>query len=316
MSNTNTSTNNNNEVSKRLRSFLKTAKKPLIVIFGPTASGKTAISLDLAHKFKGEIISTDSRQLYTEMEIGTDAILPEQQEGIPHHLLGIAKPDKTITAAEYTELALAKIKEIYARKHIPILVGGTGLYISSILFSYQIPHVPPNEKLRDKLYKEAEKKGNEYVHKKLVKLDPEAAKKIHPNNLRYVVRALEINLTTGANKIDLQKKSPFQPFLISLNWPREKLYERVNLRVDLQLKRGLLDEVKKLLKKGYKENSPAMSSLGVKEIIPYIKGKSTLEECVELLKKNTRNYAKRQMTWFRKYDNVLAELNIVKLNYE
>lgn len=316
MSNTNTSTNNNNEVSKRLRLFLKKAKKPLIVILGPTASGKTAISLDLAHKFKGEIISTDSRQLYTEMEIGTDAILPEQQEGIPHHLLGIAKPDKTITAAEYTELALTKIKEIYARKHIPILVGGTGLYISSILFSYQIPHVPPNEKLRDKLYKEAEKKGNEYVHKKLVKLDPEAAKKIHPNNLRYVVRALEINLTTGANKIDLQKKSPFQPFLISLNWPREKLYERVNLRVDLQLKRGLLDEVKKLLKKGYKENSPAMSSLGVKEIIPYLKGKSTLEECVELLKKNTRNYAKRQMTWFRRYDNVLAELNIVKLNYE
>lgn len=316
MSNTNTSTNNNNEVGKRLRLFLKKAKKPLIVILGPTASGKTAISLELAKKFKGEIISTDSRQLYTEMEIGTDAILPEQQEGIPHHLLGIAKPDKTITAAEYTELALTKIKEIYARKHIPILVGGTGLYISSILFSYQIPHVPPNEKLRTKLYKEAEKKGNEYVHEKLVKLDPEAAKKIHPNNLRYVVRALEINLTTGANKINLQKKSPFQPFLISLNWPREKLYERVNLRVDLQLKRGLLGEVKKLLKKGYKENSPAMSSLGVKEIIPYLKGKATLEECVELLKKNTRNYAKRQMTWFRRYDNVLAELNIVKLNYE
>lgn len=303
------------KIFKELATFLKKAKKPLIVILGPTASGKTALSLKLAHDFKGEIISTDSRQLYKEMEIGTDAILPEQQEGIPHHLLGIAKPDKTITTAEYTDLALAKIKEIYKRKHVPILVGGTGLYISSIIFSYQIPRVPPNEKLRARLYKEAEKKGNEYVYKKLVKLDPEAAKKIHPNNLRYVIRALEINMTTGKNKVDRQKKSPFDTFLVGINWPREKLYERVNLRVDLQLKRGLLDEVKELIKKGYKEDSPAMSSLGVKEIIPYLKGKATLDECVEVLKKNTRNYAKRQMTWFRRYDNVPG-LNVVKLNYE
>lgn len=295
---------NNTEIDKRLRLFLKKAKKPLIVILGPTASGKTALSLKLAHDFNGEIISTDSRQIYKEMDIGTDAILPAQQEGIPHHLLGIAKPDKTITTAEYTELALEKIKEIYKRKHVPILVGGTGLYISSIIFSYQIPRVPPDEKLRAKLYKEAEKKGNEFVHAKLAKLDPEAAKRIHPNNLRYVVRALEINLTTGENKVDVKKKSPFDTFLIGLNWNREKLYERVNLRVDLQLKRGLLDEVKTLLKKGYKEDSPAMSSLGVKEIIPYLKGKATLDECVEVLKKNTRNYAKRQMTWFRRYDNV------------
>lgn len=304
MSKTSTSTNNNTDIEKRLRLFLKKAKKPLIVILGPTASGKTALSLKLAHDFNGEIISTDSRQIYKEMDIGTDAILPSQQEGIPHHLLAIAKPDKTITTAEYTELALEKIKEIYKRKHVPILVGGTGLYISSIIFSYQIPRVPPDEKLRAKLYKEAEKKGNEFVHAKLAKLDPEAAKKIHPNNLRYVVRALEINMTTGENKIDVQKKSPFDTFLIGLNWPREKLYERVNLRVDLQLKRGLLDEVKTLLKKGYKEDSPAMSSLGVKEIIPYLKGKATLDECIEVLKKNTRNYAKRQMTWFRRYDKV------------
>ena len=304
MSKTNTSTTNNTDLTKRLRSFLKKAKNPLIVILGPTASGKTALSLELAHKFKGEIISTDSRQIYQEMEIGTDAILPAQQEKIPHHLLGIATPDRTITAAEYTDLALAKIKEIYQHKHVPILVGGTGLYISSIIFSYQIPRIPPNEKLRAKLYKEAEKKGNDYLHDKLKKLDPEAAKRIHPNNLRYVVRALEINLSTGKNKIDIKKKSPFDTFLIGLDWPREKLYERVSLRVDLQLKRGLIDEVKRLLKKGYKEDSPAMSSLGVKEIIPYLKGKSTLEECVEILKKNTRNYAKRQMTWFRRYDSV------------
>lgn len=315
MSNTSTSTINNTDLDKRLRLFLRKAKKPLIVILGPTASGKTALSLKLAHDFNGEIISTDSRQIYEEMEISTDAILPEQQEGIPHHLLGIAKPDKIITTAEYTDMALAKIKEIYKRKQVPILVGGTGLYISSIIFSYQIPRVPPDEKLRAKLYKEAEKKGNEFVHAKLAKLDPEAAKKIHPNNLRYVVRALEINMTTGKNKVDVQKKSPFDVFIIGINWPREKLYERVNLRVDLQLKRGLVDEVKNLLKKGYKEESPAMSSLGVKEIIPYIKGKATIDDCVEILKKNTRNYAKRQMTWFRRYDSV-HELNVVKLYYE
>jgi len=298
------STYNNTEIFKRLRSFFKKAKNPLIIILGPTASGKTALSLKLAKKFHGEIISTDSRQIYKEMEIGTDAILPEQQEGIPHHLIGITTPDKTITAAEFTDLALTKIKEINARKHLPILVGGTGLYISSIIFSYQIPRVPPNEKLREKLYKEAKKKGVEYVHGKLAKLDPEAAKKIHPNNLRYVVRALEINLTTGKNKVDVKRKSPFDLFFIGLHWPREELYERINLRVDLQLKRGLIDEVKKLLKKGYKEDSPSMSSLGVKEIIPYLKGKMPLDECVEILKKNTRNYAKRQMTWFRRYDSV------------
>lgn len=310
------STYNNTDLAKRLRLFLKKAKKPLIVILGPTASGKTALSLQIAHQFKGEIISTDSRQIYKEMEIATDAILPEQQEGIPHHLIGITTPDKTITMAEFTDLALTKIREIYKRKHIPILVGGTGLYISAIIDAYKIPRIPPNLKLRDKLYKEAEKKGKEFLHQKLAELDPKAAAKIHPNNVRYVIRALEINLSGGKNKKDLKKKSPFSTFLVGISWPRATLYERVNLRVDLQLKRGLIDEVKKLLKKGYDENSPSMSSLGVKEIIPYINGKMSLDECVEILKKNTRNYAKRQMTWFRRYDNVtwLAGNEVAKLS--
>ncbi len=288
----------------KLRAFLKKAKKPLIVILGPTASGKTALSLELAKKFKGEIISTDSRQIYREMEISTDAILSEQQEGIPHHLLGITTPDKTITVAGFTDLALGKIKEIYVRKHVPILVGGTGLYISAIIDAYNIPRIPPDERLRAGLYKEAEKKGKTFLHEKLAKLDPQAAAKIHPNNLRYVIRALEINMSTGKNKKDLKRKSPFNTFLIGMSWPRATLYERVNLRVDLQLKRGLIEEVTKLLKKGYDENSPAMSSLGVKEIIPFIRGKMTLDECVEILKKNTRNYAKRQMTWFKRYVKV------------
>lgn len=295
-----------NEISilKKLCSFLKTAEKSLIVILGPTASGKTAFSLEIARKFEGEIISTDSRQIYKGMEIATDAILPQQQEGIEHHMLGITTPDKTLTMAEFTDIALKKIKEIYKRRHIPILVGGTGLYISAIIESYKIPRIPPNYKLRQKLEKEAKTKGSKFLHEKLAKLDPKAAKKIHPNNLRYVIRALEINLSGGQNKLNRKLKSPFDLFLIGIHWPRKKLYERVNLRVDLQLKRGLVNEVKKLLKKGCKKDSPAMSSLGVKEIIPYIEGKMPLEDCVEILKRHTRNYAKRQMTWFRRYANV------------
>lgn len=292
------------EITKSLKLFLGKSKNPLVVIFGPTASGKTALSLKIAHDFEGEIISTDSRQLYRGMEIGTDAIPESQREGIPHHLLGIAAPDKTVTMAEYRDLALEKIEEIHGRKRLPILAGGTGLYISAIIESYNVPRIPPDQKLRTKLEREAKIKGSAFLHKKLTRLDPVAAAKIHLNNLRYIIRALEINLSTGQNKIDHKLESPFEVFLIGISRPREKLYERVNLRVDLQLKRGLVDEVKKLLKKGYPEDSPAMSSLGVKEIIPFVKGKMTLAECVEVLKRNTRRYAKRQMTWFRRYANV------------
>lgn len=287
----------------KLKKFLKTAQNPLLVLLGPTASGKTALSLKLAHIYHSEIISTDSRQLYKEMEIGTDAILPDQQEGIAHHLLGITTPDKPISLAEYKDLALQKIEEIYQRKHLPILVGGTGLYITSIIEGYEVPRVAADEKLREKLEKEAKENGPEYLHEKLQKLDPEAAKKIHPSNIRYVIRALELNLK-GQPKKDKKTASKFDVFMIAIVWPREELYERVNLRVDKQLERGLLDEVQKLLDKGYALNLPAMSSLGVKEIIPYLKGEMTLPECLEILKRKTRNYAKRQMTWFRRYDNV------------
>lgn len=297
---------------KKLAFFLKSAKKPLIVILGPTASGKTALSLKLAHGFNGEIISTDSRQIYKGMEISTDAILPSQREKIPHHMIGITTPDKTLTLAEFKEIALKKISGIHKKVHIPILVGGTGLYISSIIESYKVPKVPPDTKLRNRLEKEAREKGKDYVYKKLKKLDPKIAATIHPNNLRYVIRAIEINLSTGKNKVDKKSTSPFDVFLIGISWPREIIYKRVEKRVDQQIARGLVDEVKKLLKKGYDENLPAMSSLGVKEIIPYIKGKMSLEDCVKILKQNTRHYAKRQMTWFRRYDKVM-EPNIVRL---
>jgi len=299
------------KILKDLTSFLKSAKRPLVVLLGPTASGKTSLSLKIAHEIGGEIISTDSRQLYKGLEIGSDILAPEEQEGLPHHMMAISTPDKEISLAEYTEQAMAIIEEIYERKHVPMLVGGTGLYISAITEGYDVPRVPADKKLRAELQKKAAEKGPLYLHEKLKKLDPEAAKKIHPNNIRYVVRALEINIKTGKNKTDKKSSTSsststneLETFMIGIDWPREELYERVGQRVEIQLKRGLVDEVKKLLEHSFDEELPAMSSLGAKELFPFIRGDATLEECTAQLKQNTRNYAKRQMTWFRKYKDV------------
>jgi tRNA dimethylallyltransferase len=292
------------DLIKDLNSFLKTAKKPLVVVLGPTASGKTALSLHLAKNLNGEIVSTDSRQIYKGMEISTDSIHPDKQEGIPHHLLGITTPNKTITLAEYKEMALVAMKKIHSKKKVPVLVGGTGLYISAITENYDVPQVKPNLKLRQKLQDDAQKHGVEYVHQLLMKLDPKAAKKIHPNNLRYVIRALEINKASGANKKDKKTKPQFDVFMVGIAWTREKLYERIDKRVDEQIRRGLVDEVKALMKNGYETDLPAMTSLGVKEIIPHLKKKMSLEECVKILKMNSRHFAKRQTTWFKKYKDV------------
>jgi tRNA dimethylallyltransferase len=296
-------------ITQKLKTFLKTAKKPLIVILGPTASGKTALSLKIAKEINGEIISTDSRQIYRGLEIGSDALPEDQQEGIPHHMIGIVGPDREYSLAEYKDDAEKIIDQIRKRKNIPILTGGTGLYISALVEDYDVPRVPPDKKLREKLQKEAAKKGPEALHKRLAKLDPESAKQIHPNNIRYVIRALEINLKTGKpkeNKKAAPASTKLRPdvFMIGIDYPREELYERINSRVDTQDHRGLIDEVRALLDKGYDAPLPAMSSLGVKEIIPFIKKEQTLEECKETLKQNTRNYAKRQGTWFRRYPQI------------
>ena len=292
-------------LAQKLKSFLKTAQNPLVVILGPTASGKTAISLKIAHEIDGEIISADSRQIYRGLEIGSDVLPEEEREGIPHHMIGTVDPGHAYSLAEYKDDATAIIAQIRKRGHIPMLVGGTGLYISALTEDYDVPRVPPDTALRKKLQKEAAQKGPEHLHQKLAKLDPESAAQIHPNNLRYVVRALEINLKTGKPKQDTKaKKTKPGVFMIGIDWPREELYERINKRVDEQDARGLIDEVTALLDKGYDEDLPAMTSLGVKEIIPYIRSEQTLEECKETLKKNTRNYAKRQGTWFRRYGNI------------
>lgn len=297
-------------LEKDLTSFIKSAKKPLVVLLGPTASGKTELSLNIASKSNGEIISADSRQIYKGMEIATDTIPEDERRGIPHHMLGIADPDEEFTLADYKKIAFQTIEEIQKRGRTPILVGGTGLYVSAIIEGYDINKIPPNKELRDKLENEAKKRGKEVVHEKLKKLDPEAAKKIHPNNLRYVIRAIEKISATGDKKRETKKTPLFDLFLIGIERPREEIYEKINKRVDEQIEKGLVDEVKKLVKKGYGENLPSMSSLGVKEIVPYIKGEMSLEECSEILKKNTRNYAKRQLTWWRTRQ-IAQKVNVV-----
>ncbi|MFH1534345.1 MAG: tRNA (adenosine(37)-N6)-dimethylallyltransferase MiaA [Nitrospirota bacterium] len=289
-------------LTEELKSFLQSAKNPLVVILGATATGKTDISLKIAKDLNGEIISTDSRQIYQEMPIATDTI--EDQKGIPHHMLAIRKPDEPFTLAQYKEMALEIIDGIYERGHVPILAGGTGLYVSAITEGYDVPRAAPNEKLRKKLNEEAEKHGAEYIYEKLKKLDSQAAKNIHPNNIRYVIRAIEINKSTKAPKKDKKSQPKFDIFMLGIQRPREEIYERINKRVDQQKNTGLLDEVKALVEKGYDPALPSMTSLGVKEIIPYIKGEMPLPECLEILKRNTRRYAKRQMTWLKRYDNV------------
>lgn len=288
------------QIKKFLQKTQEEGKPPLIVILGPTASGKTDLSLKLAAKFKSEIVSADSRQVYRGMDLGTDKVPPKIRKKIPHHLIDLLNPDQPFTLGIFKKKALAAIHDILKRGKIPFLVGGTGLYLRSLTQNYQIPALPPNPKLRARLEKEAQKKGTEFLHQKLKKLDPKTAAKIHPRNLRYLIRALEIILTTQKTKKERRGKPLFAVFSIGIKWPREVLYERIEKRVDEQVKNGLLEETKRLLAQGYSEKLPSMSSLGYRELARYLKGELTWEEAVLLIKKNTRHYARRQITWFRK----------------
>lgn len=273
-------------------------KKPLIVILGPTASGKTALSLELAQQFNGEIISADSRQVYRHMDIGTDKISQESRRGILHHLLDIVNPDERFTVADFKARAEAVIDDILARGKLPILVGGTGLYIRAITENFEIP--PENPQLRAQLMEELKKIGLDALYEKLQKLDPAAAEKIHPKNIRYIVRALEIFMATGKPKNDIKKTPEYRCLQIGLSWPREALFERIHRRIDEQIERGLIDETKKLLALGYSKNLPSINTLGYKEMMAHLEGALSLDDARELIKKNTRNFAKRQMAWFKR----------------
>lgn len=276
---------------------------PLLVLLGPTASGKTALSLELAREFNGEIISADSRQVYCGMDIGTDKIPVEKRDGIPHHLIDVASPSQRFTVADFLARAEKAASEILGHGKLPMLVGGTGLYIRSLTQNFSLP--PENPELRARLIAELEEHGASALHKKLQRLDPENAAKIHPNNIPYVVRALEIFMATGRPKQATKKPPRFNVLQIGLHVSNEILFERIHRRVDEQIERGLIEETKRLLAQGFPKSLPSMSSLGYREIIEHVEGRLSISEAVELLKKNTRNFAKRQMTWFKKDNGIV-----------
>ncbi|MEK7523554.1 MAG: tRNA (adenosine(37)-N6)-dimethylallyltransferase MiaA [Patescibacteria group bacterium] len=294
------------EIQKLIEDFKDAAAKddvkPLLVILGPTASGKTALSLKLARQFDGEIISADSRQVYKHMDIGTDKIPTSKREGVAHHLLDVAEPSERFTVADFKRLAEEKIEEILARGKLPMLVGGTGLYLRAVTENFLLP--PKSEVIQKEMEKELKIHGAEALHKKLAELDPKSAKKIHVNNLPYVMRALEIALITGRPKDDQQAAPRYRCLKIGLNWPREELFQRIHERIDEQFKNGLLQETQKLLEMGLSRSLSSMRSLGYREAAAHLAGEISQDDAHELLKKNTRNYAKRQMTWFRKETDI------------
>ncbi|GAB1420263.1 tRNA (adenosine(37)-N6)-dimethylallyltransferase MiaA [Anaerolineales bacterium] len=277
--------------------------KPLITIIGPTAIGKTGFAIELAKRINGEIIGADSRQIYKQMEIGTAAPTPFELEQCPHHMIGIVEPDYNLTLAEYQEQAYEIINQIHAREKIPLLVGGTGQYITALIEGWSIPRVPPNAEIRLKWEQFAESQGPIKLSEQLRKVDPEAADNIHPNNIRRTVRALEVYEITGKPITQLQKKNP-PPYLIKtigLNMDRELLYQQADKRVDKMLAQGFLEEVERLLER-YNKNLPSLSGLGYSELAAYLLDEIPLDLAIQLTKNNTHDFIRRQLIWFRNHD--------------
>ncbi|MDO6451154.1 tRNA (adenosine(37)-N6)-dimethylallyltransferase MiaA [Oceanobacillus profundus] len=277
-------------------------KKNVVAIMGPTAVGKTKLSIELAKRFNGEIISGDSMQVYKGLDIGTAKIKQAEMQGIPHHMLDIREPDKDFSAADFKELVQQYIAEITARGKLPIIVGGSGLYIQAALYDYNFSDRKRDPLLTKEMEEIVKLEGIMPLYQRLEQIDPEQAKKIHPNNHRRVIRALEIYETTGMTMSEYEKnqvmESPYNPILLGLEMPRALLYERINDRVDQMIEKGLKTEVKKVYDEGY-ASCQSMKAIGYKEWISYFKGEQSLEGTVELLKRNSRRYAKRQYTWFK-----------------
>lgn len=294
------------DIKKKLHDFLekKSDLKKIVVIYWPTGSGKTSMSIEIWKEIETEIISTDSRQIFKYLDIWTGKITEEEKEWIPHHMLDIIKPDREYSVWEFKELAEEKIDEIYSKWKMPVLCWWTWLYIDSIIYDFNIPRIPADEKIRGQLEKEAEEFWNEYVHKKLEEIDPEYAAELHPNNIRYVIRAIEVKMLTGKSKRDFreEKKPKYDIlFLTPEIKDREYLYNRINTRVWMMFDDWLVDEVKNLLK-NYSKDDFWMKTIWYKEVVDYLEWNITLEECIELVQKHNRNYAKKQFTWFRRYE--------------
>lgn len=284
-----------------------TLKEKVVVLIGPTAVGKTNLSIELAKKFDGEIISGDSMQIYKGMDIATAKISKEEMQGVPHHLIDIVEPDESFSVAQFQELVRNKITEITSRGKVPFIVGGTGLYIQAVLYDYQFQETATDTAFRTKLEEMAQVEGTLTIHDMLNKVDPEAAAAIHHHNVRRVIRALEVFHVTGRKMSDIQKEQKqealYDAALIGLTMERSILYERINKRVEQMLEIGLLEEVQHFYEKGIRE-CQSIQAIGYKEIYKYFDGLLSLEDSIEELKQNSRRYAKRQLTWFRNKMNV------------
>ena len=285
-------------------------KKPLIILTGPTAAGKTSLSIELAKSIGGEIISADSMQVYKKMDIGTAKIRPEEMQGVPHYLIDELDPSEEFNVVAFVEKSKEAMKKIYAAGHIPIIVGGTGFYIQALLYDIDFSQHEDKESYRKELEQLAKEKGKEYLYEILKKKDPEYSKITHCNNVKKVIRALEYYKETGKklsehNEEQRQKESPYNFAYFVLYHDREELYDRINRRVDLMMEEGLLFEVESLIKEGYTKNLVSMQGLGYKEFFDYFDGRMTLEDTVDKIKKDTRHFAKRQLTWFRREKEVI-----------
>ena len=279
---------------------------PLIILTGPTAVGKTDLSIQLAKAVDAEIVSADSMQIYKYMDIGSAKVTEEEMQGVKHYLVDEIEPDMPFSVSEYKRMAEEYIDEISSRGKNVIVTGGTGLYLNSLIFDMDFGKSDANQELREELNKELEENGPAYMYEKLVSLDKEAAERIHPNNTKRVIRAIEVAMSgekMNDFSKDLRYNKKYRPIIIVLNRDRQALYDRINLRVDIMLKNSLIEEVKGLLEKGYTKDMISMQGIGYKEIIKYFDGEYTLDEAIEIIKRDSRRYAKRQLTWFRRYED-------------
>ena len=285
-------------------------KRPLIILTGPTAVGKTAASIGLAKAVGGEIISADSMQVYRQMDIGSAKITKDEMQGIPHYLVDVLEPEEAFNVVRFQELAKEAMEEIFRNGHIPIVVGGTGFYIQALLYDIDFTENDSDLSFREELEKKAGEEGAESLHALLEKADPQAAAQIHPHNVKRVIRALEFNRKTGQkisehNEKERQKESPYNFAYFVLTDDRKALYERIDRRVDKMMEQGLLEEVRRLKDRGLPRDSVSMQGLGYKELFAYREGEYPLEEAVRIIKRDTRHFAKRQLTWFRRERDVV-----------
>lgn len=289
-------------------------KIPLLVLFGPTASGKTALAVELCKRFHGEVVTADSMQVYQKMDIGTAKPTLKEREGIAHHMIDVVPPDAPYSLADYVQQAKKVIEQISSRGKLPVLAGGTGLYIDTLLDNVQLGQAQADPEYREQLWQLAQQQGNEAVYELLQQRDPQTAQTVHANNVKRVIRALEIYHVTGIPQSEHIKRSrtepsPYNAVKFCIQAERQTLYQRIEARVDLMIQNGLVEEVEQLKKMGLDESYTSMQGIGYKEILWYLQGKMSLEEAVDQIKQSTRRYAKRQITWFkREKDTISVEM--------